>query len=131
MPIQDHGDDLEVTVLTDKSAYGLSEDVALTLKVRNKASAAIYTYFPTTYRFDFYVYKAGAYLWSHEYGKGHLGIRTNFDIGPASTETFVSAVIWDQTTNTGEAVTSGAFSVTGYLGDPAYNMSSSEPFSLL
>jgi|GEM_PF-7024123 len=131
LPIQDHKNDLEVSVFTDKGSYTTSESVAFSLKVRNKTAAAIHTYFPTTYRFDFYVYKAGAYIWCSECGKGHLSLPTNFDIGAGSTETVVSAKVWNQVTNTGEAVGAGSYSVTGYLSDPSDGMSSAESFTIV
>lgn len=131
LPIQDYSSDLDVSVFTDKGSYTTSEAVTFSLKVRNKTSVAIATYFPTTYRFDFYVYKAGAYIWCSECSKGHLSLPTNFDIGAGSTETVVSAKVWNQVTNTGEAVGAGSYSVTGYLSDPIHGMSSSEAFTIV
>lgn len=110
-------DVLQVAFSTDKASYGRFEQATLTLTVTNTASYALPVQFNSAQLYDFSAKNsAGAVVWTWSNGKTFEPTPQEVLLGPGESLQFQAN--WTLVSNSGTAVPSGTYTVSGtFLGD--------------
>lgn len=108
-----------VTVMADKPAYAVGEEVRFTLQVRNAGPAPVIVTRPTAQAFDFVVRHAGQrpvaaiadQVWAWSDNRVFAAVAEQMLMEPGRTLTFSET--WDQRDRNGNPVGPGAYTVQG------------------
>ena len=105
-------DPLQVQLTTDKSTYNRGESAQLTLSVKNTASTPIVVSFTTAQQYDFTARDAsGATVWTWSLGRVFSPLPSQKTMAPGETWTYTQP--WTFTTNLGQRLADGPYTVRG------------------
>ncbi|MEN6519997.1 MAG: BsuPI-related putative proteinase inhibitor [Armatimonadota bacterium] len=100
-------------VRTDKQSYSLGEAVRITFVVENTTQQDIVFRFPSGQIYDIWVEKDNKEVWRWSRGKFFTQALTSITLKPGEKRTF--EVTWNQTSNDGQQVSPGAYSIFAQL----------------
>ena len=119
---------IRLTLQTDKSEYDPGEPVVLTFEVKNMTNVRQSFRFSDGCQYDFVVAQDEAPVWSASHDTACIQALTSFELEPG--ETWTRSDTWDQRTNKGEPVASGAYDAIAVLPQTAKPLDS-DPLRIL
>jgi hypothetical protein len=122
--ISSYGNDLVVTLMTDKLEYNIGEPVEVTISVTNTGDEDITIVFPDAQLVDYWVNRGEVYIWS--YYKYFAQVITPVTIPSGETFELLNDK-WRQVDNRGIQVPAGDYEIDGWIVD--YNIHG-EPISI-
>ncbi len=113
--VKAQNENVKVKVTTDKAYYLVGEPIKITYTVTNDSDSPARFTFNTAQIYDFSIVNYGrgrvVYRWS--LGKKFAQVITHLEIPAHSSKSFTA--VWDQKSNTGNAVTVGSYRVSFWL----------------
>ena len=104
---------VRLTLQTDKPEYDPGEPVVLTFEVKNMTSVRQSFHFSDGCQYDFVVRQDEASVWSASHDRACIQALTSFDLEPG--EVWTRSDAWDQRSNKGDPVESGAYDASATL----------------
>jgi hypothetical protein len=104
---------IRLTLQTDKPEYDPGEPVVLTFEVKNMTNVSQSFNFSDGCQHDFVVDQDEGPVWSAGHERACIQALTSFELEPG--EVWMRSDTWDQRTDKGEPVGSGAFDSTAVL----------------
>lgn len=124
---QDHND-IELTIKTDHDTYLRSEQVKITMRVRNIGKDIVTLEFPTSRQYDFIIKGEDEEVWKWSRDKYFTQAFIIITINPGDSITYNSE--WDQIDNIGNNVAPGRYWIVGIVPAIGRELSVSRPITI-
>ncbi len=111
--ILDNQIDIELTVETDRHTYSQSEEVKITMTVKNNGVKSVSLEFPTSRQHDFIIKKDEKEVWRWSGDKYFAQAFTTMVIEPGDSLTYTTG--WAQTDSIGNHVGPGRYWIVGIV----------------
>lgn len=121
-------DGLELTLDSDRAAYGCGDPVTMTLSVKNVGNASKKLDFPSGQRYDFTVTRGGKEIWRWSAGRMFIQAFTSLTLVPGETANFKET--WQQVDSKGQQVAPGDCEIVGTLAAKSMSKSTVGPVKI-